>query len=87
MGSYDLGLHSGARGELMADLPGAAVKRLLTKNGGELRTSSSAVQMAVAAAEDYLARLAQEASASAQRERRKTIMDSDIQRAREALGG
>ena len=71
----------------MAELPGAAVKRLISKNGGELRTSASAVQLAVAAAEDYIARLAQEASASAQRERRKTIMDSDIQRAREALGG
>ncbi len=71
----------------MAELPGAAVKRLLTKHGGDLRTSSSAVQMAVAAAEDYIARLAQEASQNAQNEKRKTIMDSDITRAREALGG
>lgn len=71
----------------MAELPGAAVKRLLTKHGGDLRTSSSAVQMAVAAAEGYIARLAQEASQNAQNEKRKTIMDSDITRAREALGG
>ena len=71
----------------MAELPGAAVKRLLTKHGGDLRTSGSAVQLAVAAAEGYIARLAQEASASAQSERRKTIMDSDITKAREALGG
>ena len=71
----------------MAELPGAAVKRLISKHGGELRTSASAVQLAVAAAENYIARLAQEASATAQGERRKTIMDSDIQRAREALGG
>jgi histone H3/H4 len=70
----------------MAELPGAAVKRLLTKHGGDLRTSASAVELAVAAAEDYVARLAQEASASAQRERRKTIMDGDIQKARETLG-
>ncbi|MFQ5515115.1 MAG: histone-like protein [Myxococcota bacterium] len=70
----------------MAELPGAAVKRLLTKHGGELRTSSSAVQLAVAAAEDYIGRLAQQASQLAQKERRKTIMDADIQRAREALG-
>ncbi len=70
----------------MAELPGAAVKRLLTKHGGELRTSGSAVQLAVAAAEDYIARLAQEASASARQEKRKTIMDGDITRAREALG-
>jgi len=71
----------------MAELPGAAVKRLLTKHGGDLRTSSSAVEMAVAAAENYIARLAQEASQNAQNEKRKTIMDSDITRAREALGG
>ena len=69
----------------MAELPGAAVTRLLTKHGGELRTSSSAVQLAVSAAEDYIARLAQEASAAAQKERRKTIMDADIKRAREVL--
>lgn len=70
----------------MADLPGAAVKRLLSKHGGDLRSSSSAVQLAVAAAEEYIARLAQEASALALKERRKTIMDADIQRAKEALG-
>ena len=71
----------------MAELPGAAVKRLLSKHGSDLRTSSSAVQLAVNAAEGYIARLAQEASAQAQKERRKTIMDSDITKAREALGG
>ena len=70
----------------MADIPGAAVKRLLTKHGGELRTSSSAVELAVAAAEDYIGRLAQEASQLAQKERRKTIMDSDIRRAKEVVG-
>ncbi|MCH6562692.1 MAG: NFYB/HAP3 family transcription factor subunit [Deltaproteobacteria bacterium] len=69
----------------MADLPGAAVKRLLTKHGGDLRTSASAIQLAVAAAEDYIARLGQEAGTLAQKERRKTIMDSDIQRAKELL--
>ncbi|MCP4003523.1 MAG: hypothetical protein GY725_04955 [bacterium] len=71
----------------MAELPAAAVKRLLTKHGSELRTSSSAVDLAVAATESYVARLAQEASASAQKERRKTIMDADIEKAREQLGG
>ena len=70
----------------MAELPGAAVKRLLTKHGGDLRTSSSAVQMAVAAAEDYIARLAQEASQNAQNEKRKTIMDGDVDKARAKLG-
>ncbi len=71
----------------MAELPAAAVKRLLTKHGGDLRTSSSAVELAVSATESYIARLAQEASASAQKERRKTIMDADIQKAKEQLGG
>ncbi len=70
----------------MADLPGAAVKRLLTKHGGDLRTSSSAVGLAVAAAENYIARLAQAASECAAKDRRKTIMDADIQRAKEQLG-
>jgi len=70
----------------MADIPGAAVKRLLTKHGGDLRTSASAVQLAVVAAERYVARLAEEASRVAQKERRKTIMDGDIKRAQEILG-
>jgi histone H3/H4 len=34
-----------------------------------------------------MARLAQEAAAVAQKERRKTIMDGDIQKAKEILGG
>ena len=71
----------------MADLPAAGVKRLLGKHGGELRSSTSAVNLAVVAAEEYIARLAQEAAAVAQKERRKTIMDGDIQKARELLGG
>jgi histone H3/H4 len=70
----------------MAELPAAAVKRVLTKHGGELRTSGSAVELAVQAAEDYIARLAQEASAVAQKDRRKTIMDGDIKKAREVVG-
>jgi len=41
----------------MADLPAAAVKRLLNKHGNELRTASSAVDLAVAAAESYIAKL------------------------------
>ena len=73
-------------GKHMANLPAAAVKRLLTKHGNELRTSGSAVELAVSAAENYIARLAQAASASAQDEKRKTIMDGDIQKARQQLG-
>ena len=70
----------------MSELPAAGVKRLLTKHGGDLRTSGSAVELAVQAAEEYIARLAQEASASAQKEKRKTIMDADIKKAREVIG-
>jgi histone H3/H4 len=70
----------------MAELPGAAVKRLVTKHGGDLRISASAVQLAVQAAEEYIARLAREASSAAGADRRKTIMDQDIRRARERTG-
>ena len=70
----------------MAELPAAGIKRLLTKHGSDLRTSGSAVDLAVQAAEEYVARLAQEAAASAHKERRKTIMDADIQKAREVVG-
>jgi histone H3/H4 len=71
----------------MADLPAAAVKRLLTKHGSELRTAGPAVEAAVAATENYIARLARLAAEFAQEEKRKTIMDGDIARARERLGG
>ena len=70
----------------MANLPAAAVKRLLTERGGGLRTSGTAVELAVAAAENYIARLAEAASEAASGDRRKTIMDGDIARARERLG-
>ncbi len=69
----------------MADLPNAVIKRLLTKHGGGLRVSGSALTQAVAAAEDYIARLAKEAQASAEANRRKTVMDSDIESARARL--
>ncbi len=51
-----------------------------------MRVSASALKLAVAAAEDYISRLAREASSSAAGERRKTIMDGDVQKARGALG-
>ena len=69
----------------MADLPNAVVKRLLTKHGGGMRVSGSALSLAVSAAEDYIARLAREAQASAEANKRKTVMDSDIQTARSKL--
>jgi histone H3/H4 len=70
----------------MGDLPNAVVKRLLTKHGGGLRVSGTALDRAVSAAEDYIARLAREASAAASDNKRKTVMDSDIDAARTKIG-
>ena len=70
----------------MGDLPNAVVKRLITKHGEGLRVSGSAIEKAVSATEDYLARLARAAHASAIADKRKTIMDSDIDKARARLG-
>ena len=52
-------------GGIMGALPNAVVKRLLTEHGGGLRVSGTALERAVAAAENYISRLAAEASASA----------------------
>jgi len=70
----------------MGDLPNAVVKRLIARHGNGLRVSASAIEKAVVAAEDYVGRLAREAHASAIADKRKTIMDADIEKAREKLG-
>jgi histone H3/H4 len=70
----------------MADLPNAVVKRLLGKHSGGLRVSGSALTKAVEATEDYVARLARAAQQSAESDRRKTVMDGDIEKARNQLG-
>ena len=69
----------------MAELPNAVIKRLLTKHAGGMRVSGSALTLAVDAAESYIGRLAQEAQASAEANKRKTVMDGDIQSARDKL--
>ena len=74
-----------AGGGFMGALPNAVVKRLLSEHGGGLRVSGSALERAVAAAEDYISRLAAEASSSATAAKRKTVMDSDIDSARAKL--
>ena len=51
-----------------------------------MRVSGSALGLAVEAAESYIARLAQEAQASANANKRKTVMDSDIEAARAKVG-
>jgi histone H3/H4 len=69
----------------MGELPNAVVKRLLTKHGGGLRVSGAAIDRAVDAAEEYIARLAKEAEASAVADKRKTVMDNDVEKARAKL--
>ena len=67
-------------------LPKAVVKRILTDGGGGMRVSGSALDAAVAAAEDYLAKLAKAAAESADDNKRKTLMDADIASARGQVG-
>ncbi|HME73048.1 MAG TPA: histone-like protein [Myxococcota bacterium] len=69
----------------MGELPNAVVKRLLSKHGGGLRVSGAAIERAVDAAEDYIARLAKEAESLALADKRKTVMDNDIEKARAKL--
>ena len=70
----------------MAELPNAVVKRLLSKHGGGLRVTGSALTLVVEAAEGYIARLAQEAQASAEANKRKTVLDGDVEAARAKIG-
>ena len=70
----------------MAELPNAVVKRLLSKHGGGLRVTGSALTLVVEAAEGYIARLAQEAQASAEANKRKTVLDGDVEAARLKIG-
>jgi len=67
-------------------LPKAVVKRILTDGGGGLRVSGPALDLAVVAAEEYLARLAEAAQQSADENKRKTLMDADITNARAKVG-
>jgi len=71
----------------MAEIPNAVIKRILAKNGGGLRISGGAIEKAATATEEFLARLAHEAQASADSNKRKTIMDADIDIARSRIGG
>ena len=67
-------------------LPKAVVKRIMSDSAGGLRVSGSALDAAVAAAEDYLARLGKAAQESAEDNRRKTLMVADIANARQRVG-
>ncbi len=67
-------------------LPKAVVKRIMTDSAGGMRVSGSALDAAVAAAEDYLGRLGKAAQVSAEENRRKTLMDGDIANARQRIG-
>lgn len=70
----------------MASLPKAVIKRILTEHGGGLRVSGPALDAAVGAVENYLSRLAQAAQESAESNKRKTMMDADIDAARGKIG-
>ena len=67
-------------------LPKAVVKRILTDSADGLRVSGPALDLAVGAAEEYLGRLADAARASADDNKRKTLMDADITNARQQVG-
>ncbi len=67
-------------------LPKAVVKRIMSDSAGGLRVSGSALDAAVAAAEDYLDRLGKAAQESAEENRRKTLMDADIANAKARVG-
>jgi len=67
-------------------LPKAVVKRIMSDSAGGLRVSGSALDAAVAAAEEYLSRLGKAAQESAEENRRKTLMDADISAARQRVG-
>lgn len=71
----------------MAELSSAPVKRLLVEASGGMRVGGTALDHAVAATEDYIRRLALKACEHAKQDKRKTIQESDIDRARMELGG
>ena len=69
----------------MAEIPSAPVKRVLM-NAGIQRISPGAVGIALNAAEDLLTALAEKALRSANADKRRTVMEADMDAARRALG-
>lgn len=70
----------------MGALPKAVVKRILTEHADGMRVSGTGLEAAVAACESYLERLAKAAQESAEENKRKTLMDADINNAKSRLG-
>lgn len=70
----------------MGALPKAVVKRILSEHADGMRVSGGGLDAAVAAAENYLERLAKAAHDSAEENRRKTLMDDDINNAKSRVG-
>jgi len=68
----------------MADLPVAPVKRIL-KNAGVDRISASAANKAVSVVEAYIKELGLAAKQLAEEDRRVTVMDGDIDGAKERV--
>jgi histone H3/H4 len=71
----------------MAEISSAPVKRLMVEASGGMRIGASALNLAVEATEAYVRRLAESATEHAKADRRKTIQDADIARARAELDG
>ena len=69
----------------MSELSSAPVKRLLVEGAGGMRVSAPALEQAVMASEEYVRRLGAAAAEHAGRDRRKTLKDSDIVKARAEL--
>ena len=69
----------------MSELPTAPVKRIMLREGIS-RISPGAVAIAANVAEDVLALLAEKALRSANRDKRRTVMEADMDAARRSLG-
>jgi len=69
----------------MSLLPQSNTRKLVMEKTGELRISASAVSCATEAAADYLRRLGERAAGVARSYGRKTIMDEDIELARQQM--
>lgn len=70
----------------MAELAASHVKKLILEGAGDMRVAGAAVPLATTAAATYLKKLGERAAAIARAERRQTIMDRDIESAKQQLG-
>ena len=69
----------------MAEISSAPVKRLLVESSGGMRVAGSAIDRAVAEVEIFLRAVGKAAGQAAAADQRKTIQDTDINKAMEGL--